>query len=184
MQLDQNKAWLEGVYRCPSPHCDERPVGMEIELLVIHGISLPPGEFGGPFIDQLFTHTLDKNTHPYFADIADLRVSSHLLIRRTGIITQYVSFQQRAWHAGISNFAGRRCCNDFSLGIELEGCDNVPYTDEQYQQLIQLIQLFQQTWPVLTSERIVGHSDIAPGRKTDPGPAFDWNRLACKPDRS
>lgn len=177
MQLDPDKAWLEGVHQCPSPHCDERPLDMEIELLVIHGISLPPGKFGGPFIDQLFTHSLDKNAHPYFVDIADLRVSSHLLIRRTGEITQYVSFQQRAWHAGISNFAGRTHCNDFSIGIELEGCDEVPYTDKQYQQLAQVIQTLQQAWPVLTSERIVGHCDIAPGRKTDPGPAFDWKRL-------
>jgi AmpD protein len=177
MKLDTNKAWLEGVRRCPSPHCDDRPEGVEIDLLVIHGISLPPGQFGGPFIDQLFTHTLDKDAHPYFVDIAHLRVSAHLLIRRTGELVQYVSFQQRAWHAGVSSFAGRERCNDFAIGIELEGCDNVPYTDEQYEQLTQVIGILRKAWPVLTQERIVGHSDIAPGRKTDPGPAFDWERL-------
>ena len=177
MKLDTHKAWLEGVRHCPSPHCDERPEGMAIELLVIHGISLPPGEFGGPFIDQLFTHALDKNAHPVFADIADLRVSAHLLIRRTGEIVQYVSLQQRAWHAGLSNFAGRSRCNDFAIGIELEGCDDVRYTKEQYQLLARVIGILRQAWPILTQERIVGHSDIAPGRKTDPGPAFDWTHL-------
>lgn len=177
MKLDTDKAWLEGVRRCPSPHCDARPPGMEIELLVVHGISLPPGEFGGAFIEQLFTHTLDKNAHPFFAEIADLRVSAHLLIQRTGAITQYVSLQQRAWHAGVSHFAGRTHCNDFSIGIELEGCDDVPYTNEQYWQLAQVIKILGQAWPNLTQDRIMGHSDIAPGRKTDPGQAFDWQRL-------
>jgi AmpD protein len=177
MKLDSQQAWLEGVPHCPSPHSDARPEGMGIELLVIHGISLPPGEFGGPFIDQLFTGTLDKQIHPYFAGIIHLRVSAHLLIRRTGEVTQYVSFQQRAWHAGQSCFAGRTCCNDFSIGIELEGCDNVPYTEEQYLQLAQIIKMLQQAWPVLTAERIVGHSDIAPGRKTDPGAVFEWEKL-------
>jgi AmpD protein len=177
MKLDSNKAWLEGVRHYPSPHYDARPEGMGIELLVIHGISLPPGEFGGPFIDQLFTGTLEINAHPYFAGIAHLRVSAHLLIRRTGEVTQYVSFQHRAWHAGQSCFAGRTCCNDFSIGIELEGCDNVPYTEEQYLHLAQIIKMLQQAWPVLTEERIVGHSDIAPGRKTDPGAVFEWEKL-------
>ncbi len=177
MKLDNDKAWLEGVRRCPSPHCDDRPDGVDIELLVIHGISLPPREFGGPFIDQLFTHTLDKNAHACFAEIAHLRVSSHLLIQRTGEVVQYVSLQQRAWHAGVSSFRGRTRCNDFSYGIELEGCDDVPYTDEQYEQLTRVIGILQEAWPILTADRIVGHCDIAPGRKTDPGPAFDWKRL-------
>ncbi len=177
MKLDKKKAWLEGVRRYPSPHCSQRPVGDKIELLVIHGISLPAGQFGGPYIDQLFTHSLDKKAHPEFADIADLRVSAHFLIRRLGEITQYVSLQQQAWHAGVSSFAGRSHCNDFSIGIELEGCDDVPYTDEQYQQLRRLIEILRQAWPVLTQDRIVGHSDIAPGRKTDPGPAFNWGRI-------
>ncbi len=178
MKLDKNKAWLEGVRRYPSPHYDERPLGAEIELLVIHSISLPPCQFGGPFIDQLFTSSLDKKAHPYFAEIADLRVSAHLLIRRMGEITQYVSFQDRAWHAGVSSFAGRSHCNDFSIGIELEGCDDVPYTDEQYQLLVQVIKILRQAFPALTPDRMVGHSDIAPGRKTDPGQLFDWARLS------
>ena len=177
IKLDHDKAWLEGVRRVPSPHCDNRPIGIAIELLVIHGISLPPGHFGGPYIDQLFTSTLEPTAHPYFVEIADLRVSAHFLIRRTGEITQYVSLQQRAWHAGVSSFAGRDRCNDFSIGIELEGCDDVLYTDEQYQQLTQVIKTLRQAWPLLTSARIVGHCDIAPGRKTDPGLAFDWGRL-------
>jgi N-acetyl-anhydromuramoyl-L-alanine amidase len=177
MKLDNDNAWVEGVRRCPSPHYDDRPEGVEIELLVLHGISLPAGEFGGPYIDQLFTHTLDKNAHASFVEIADLRVSSHLLIRRTGEVVQYVSLQQRAWHAGVSSFNGRTRCNDFSIGIELEGCDDVAYTDEQYQQLRQVISLLRHAWPILTADRIVGHCDIAPGRKTDPGPAFDWMRL-------
>jgi AmpD protein len=178
MKLDKNKAWLEGVRHYPSPHYNERPFGAEIELLVIHSISLPPCQFGGPFIDQLFTSSLDKNAHPYFSEIADLRVSAHLLIRRMGEITQYVSFQERAWHAGVSSFAGRSHCNDFSIGIELEGCDDVPYTDEQYEQLVQVIKILRQAFPALTQNRIVGHSDIAPGRKTDPGQVFDWARLS------
>ncbi len=177
MKLDINKAWLENIRHCTSKHCDDRPEGTKIELLVIHNISLPPGKFGGSYIDQLFTHTLDKNDHPFFVEIAELRVSAHFLIQRTGKITQYVSLLQRAWHAGVSSFAGRSRCNDFSIGIELEGCDDVPYTEKQYQHLIQLIHLLQQEWPILTQDRIVGHCDIAPGRKTDPGPAFDWQRL-------
>jgi AmpD protein len=144
---------------------------------VIHGISLPPGKFGGPYVDQLFTATLDPAAHPFFAQIAHLQVSAHLLIQRTGEIIQYVSFLKRAWHAGLSHFAGRTGCNDFSIGIELEGCDDVPYTNEQYQQLNSVIKILQATWPLITQQRIVGHCDIAPGRKTDPGPAFDWKRL-------
>lgn len=177
MKLNLETGWLEGISHCPSPHYDERPIGMDIDLIVIHGISLPPGEFGGPFIDQLFTQTLASEAHPYFALIAQLRVSAHVLIRRTGEMTQYVSLFQRAWHAGVSCFVGRTHCNDFSIGIELEGSDEVPYTDEQYQQLAQLINLLQQVWPHINCNCIVGHCDIAPGRKTDPGPAFDWERL-------
>jgi len=175
--LDSNHAWLHGVRHCPSPHGDARPAGMAIELLVIHGISLPPGEFGGPYIDQLFTHTLNPQAHPYFADIIHLCVSTHLLIQRAGEVTQYVSFQQRAWHAGVSCFAGKSRCNDFSIGIELEGSDHIPYTEIQYQRLAEVIKLLQVAWPILTEERIVGHNEIAPGRKTDPGPAFEWTRL-------
>ena len=170
--------WLQPVCVCPSPHCDQRPPDVKPSLLVIHNISLPPGEFGGPYIDQLFTGQLDHQAHPFFADLVGLRVSAHLLIRREGQLVQYVSFAQRAWHAGVSVFAGRPACNDFSIGIELEGTDYIPYTARQYQQLARVIQLLQQNWPMLADARHwVGHRDIAPGRKTDPGPAFDWARL-------
>lgn len=171
------KNWFTGAIQRSSPHCDTRPTGTDIELIVIHGISLPPGEFGGPYIDALFMGTLDKTAHPYFAEIAHLRVSAHVLIQRTGVIFQYVPFQRRAWHAGVSHFRGRDRCNDFSIGIELEGTDNIPYTEVQYLQLATVIQILRDTWPVLTWERVVRHSDIAPGRKTDPGPAFDWQHL-------
>ncbi len=177
MKLNLDTGWLEEVRHCLSPNCDKRPDGIPVELIVIHGISLPPREFGGPYIDQLFTNTLARHAHPDFAKIAELRVSAHLLIRRDGEITQYVSLLQRAWHAGVSSFAGRTRCNDFSIGIELEGCDEVPYADEQYSQLVRVIHLLQQAWSNITLNRIVGHCDIAPGRKTDPGPAFDWSRL-------
>lgn len=142
-------------------------------MLVIHNISLPPGEFGGPYIDQLFTGTLDPHAHPYFQDISHLRVSAHCLIRRDGCIVQYVPFDQRAWRAGVSQFAGRERCNDFSIGIELEGTDTLPFTQEQYQQLARITQLLLDIYPIMPP-RITGHSDIAPLRKTDPGPAFDW----------
>lgn len=165
--------WLTGVKRVPSPHCDARPDNESPSLLVIHNISLPPGEFGGPYIDQLFTATLDANAHPFFKDICQLRVSAHCLIRRDGRIVQYVPFHQRAWHAGVSQFEGRERCNDFSIGIELEGTDSHPFTSEQYQQLASLTGLLLHTYPI-TQQRIAGHSDIAPQRKTDPGPAFDW----------
>lgn len=175
--LDTEKAWLVGITQHQSPHCDARPVDTVIDLIVVHGISLPAGKFGGPHIDALFMGTLDKKAHSSFASIAHLRVSAHVLIRRTGAMIQYVSLQQRAWHAGVSTFQGRDRCNDFSIGIELEGTDKVPYTDKQYAQLVTVIQVMRQTWPAITQERIVGHSDVAPGRKTDPGPAFDWQRL-------
>lgn len=165
--------WLTGVRQVPSPHCNERPDDEAPSLLVIHNISLPPGEFGGPWIDKLFTGTLPPDAHPYFADIAALRVAAHCLIRRDGEIVQYVSFDKRAWHAGVSQFEGRENCNDFSIGIELEGTDSDPYTGAQYQSLQQVTQLLLQHYP-LTPARITGHSDIAPARKTDPGPAFDW----------
>lgn len=160
-----------------SPNCDDRPVGCPVSLLVIHGISLPPGEYGGPYIDALFTNQLDPDAHPYFADMAKLRVSSHLLIRRDGELVQYVPLTRRAWHAGESNFGGQSECNDFSIGIELEGQDDSPYTDRQYEVLATTIRTLQDNFPQITSGRIVGHCDIAPSRKTDPGPAFDWVRL-------
>ncbi|HDL8283976.1 TPA: 1,6-anhydro-N-acetylmuramyl-L-alanine amidase AmpD [Yersinia enterocolitica] len=177
MQLENNwqldNGWISGVKRVVSPHCDQRPEGEAPSLLVIHNISLPPGEFGGPYIDQLFTGTLNSDEHPYFADIVHLRVSAHCLIRRDGEIIQYVPFDKRAWHAGVSVFAGRERCNDFSIGIELEGTDVLPFTVAQYRSLSEVSVLLFAHYPI-TAEQVVGHSDIAPGRKTDPGPAFDW----------
>ncbi len=167
-----NNGWLENVEHQVSPHFDLRET-TEISLLVIHNISLPAGNFGGPYITDLFMGCLDANADASFEEIYQLRVSAHCLIRRNGSIIQYVPFHQRAWHAGVSNYLGREKCNDFSIGIELEGCDDIPYTSEQYQQLISLTKLLQQAYPAIINN-IVGHCDIAPQRKTDPGPAFDW----------
>lgn len=174
IRLDSRAEWLDGVRRVASPNQDERPDNTEIALLVIHGISLPPGEFGGGFIDQLFINNLNPHDHPYFAEIADTRVSTHILIDRAGMITQFVPFNKRAWHAGVSEFRDRKHCNDFSLGVELEGCDDQPYTDQQYKQLAAVTMVLMKQWPVITRDNIVGHCHIAPGRKTDPGPNFDW----------
>ena len=159
-----------------SPNQDGRPEGCTIDLLVIHNISLPPGEFGGPWIDDLFMNRLDPTAHPYFATIASRQVSSHLLIRRDGEIIQYVPLHMRAWHAGESCFDNRERCNDFSIGIELEGSDDTQYTDSQYISLANVTNEIQKLFPAISNERITGHSDIAPGRKTDPGPNFDWER--------
>ncbi len=177
MHLDLDSGWLEGVRRLPSPNWDARPEGSEVDLLVVHGISLPPGQFGGPWIDALFTNRLDPGAHPYFHDIAGLRVSAHVLITRSAEIVQYVPLHARAWHAGASCFRGRECCNDFSIGVELEGGDDVPYEPEQYLRLAELYRALRAVWPRITPERVVGHCDIAPQRKTDPGPSFDWRRL-------
>ncbi len=160
--------------QCPSPHFNERPDASTINLLVIHCISLPPGEFGGDYIEQFFRGELDASLHPYFETIAELEVSSHFLIDRNGQLLQFVDCSQRAWHAGVSQWLGRDNCNDFSIGIELEGCDDVPYTKAQYQALVELTRWLQQHYPDITDDNIVGHCDIAPERKTDPGPAFDW----------
>jgi len=169
--------WLSAAHRIESPNCNPRPAGAALELIVIHGISLPPGQYGGSAIDALFTNTLDPAGHPYFEQIADLEVSAHFLIRRDGELVQFVSTDLRAWHAGLSCWRGREQCNDFSLGIELEGCDNEPYANLQYETLLRLITVLQTQYPSIPPDAIVGHSDIAPGRKTDPGPAFDWSRL-------
>jgi len=166
---------LTPVYFIPSPNINDRPKNTDIDLLIIHGISLPPGEYGGNAITQLFTNQLDPTEHEYFEEIADLTVSSHLLIRRTGIVLQYVPFSKCAWHAGVSVFQGRESCNDYSIGIELEGTDNEDYTKEQYNELIKISKVLIASYPGITIDRIVGHSDVAPGRKTDPGPAFNWN---------
>ncbi|MBT7952162.1 MAG: 1,6-anhydro-N-acetylmuramyl-L-alanine amidase AmpD [Gammaproteobacteria bacterium] len=173
--LDTKKQWLEDVRQVPSPNCDDRPDGCEIDLVVMHGISLPPNEYGGEYIDQLFTNTLDPQEHPYFAEIVALRVSSHLLVNRKGEITQYVPFNDRAWHAGKSEFQGRQTCNDFSIGIELEGCDDQEYEQVQYQVAANIVRLLRQNWQGITKQRVVGHCDVAPGRKTDPGEAFNWD---------
>ena len=177
VKLDPSGEYLLEARQVPSPNCDERPPGAGINLIVIHGISLPPGEYGGPEIDQLFTNCLDPAAHPYFRDVARLEVSSHLLIRRDGSVTQFVPFEKRAWHAGDSSFRGHSCCNDYSIGIELEGTDDTPYTDEQYEQLVPVIDAIMQAYPQVTPRRLAGHCDISPGRKSDPGPAFDWLRL-------
>jgi AmpD protein len=169
--------WLAGARLCPSPNCGERPADSEISLLVIHGISLPPGQFGGGYIEQFFTNQLNADEHRYFAEIAALQVSSHLLIDREGEVVQFVPLSRRAWHAGVSSFAGCANCNDYSIGIELEGTDTTPYSAKQYQSLVQVCRQLLAIYPALTTERVVGHSDISPGRKTDPGPAFDWARF-------
>ncbi len=160
----------------PSDNRDDRPAGTEIDLLVIHSISLPPGEFGGPWIDHLFMNRLDAGAHPYFREIEGLRVSCHLLIRRDGQLIQYVPLNRRAWHAGESSFCGREGCNDYSIGIELEGSDDLPFTDTQYSALTHVTQAIRRHYPGITRERITGHAEIAPGRKHDPGPLFDWTR--------
>lgn len=162
-----------------SPHCDARPENTTIDLLVIHNISLPPREFDNDYIEKFFLGKLNHTIHPYFETIQSLKVSSHLLIKRTGEIIQFVPFSQRAWHAGQSYYEGRTCCNDFSIGIELEGTDDLPYEIIQYEKLAESIEALQKTYPMLSNNRIVGHSDIAPGRKTDPGNSFDWHYLDC-----
>jgi AmpD protein len=172
-----HRVLLGGARHSPSPNCDRRPAHCDIDLLVIHNISLPPGCFGGDGIDDLFLNRLDPEAHPYFRSICELRVSSHLLIRRDGELVQYVPLDLRAWHAGRSEFQGKEACNDFSIGIELEGDDHTPYTEQQYQTLEGVIAEITARYPAITPDRIVGHSDIAPGRKMDPGPFFDWNRI-------
>ncbi|WP_373001196.1 1,6-anhydro-N-acetylmuramyl-L-alanine amidase AmpD [Marinobacter sp.] len=159
---------------CPSPNFGPRPEGTDISLLVVHNISLPPGEFGGPEIEDFFCNRLDHTAHPYFQTIAGMQVSAHLLIRRNGTLVQFVSLLDRAWHAGRSCFEGQEECNDFSIGIELEGTDEIPYTPEQYRRLAEVSELIMLAWPDITTDRITGHCDIAPGRKSDPGPAFNW----------
>jgi len=175
--IDTERGVLLRARQVPSPNCDDRPAGEIPTLIVVHGISLPPGEFGGPWIDRLFTNTLPPYEHPYFTAIATRQVSAHLLIRRDGEVVQYVPLHRRAWHAGVSSYRGREKCNDFSIGIELEGADDVPYQPMQYRQLCSVILQLCAAYPSLSLEHIAGHSDIAPGRKTDPGPAFDWERL-------
>ena len=168
--------WLSPASEVPSPNTDSRPDTADISLLVIHNISLPPNQFGGGYIEQFFTNCLDSDADEYFAQICDLKVSSHLLIDRLGNITQFAPFTARAWHAGVSPFDSRENCNDFSIGIEMEGADNIAYTDRQYEVLASVTSAICAQYPQITTERIVGHNHIAPGRKTDPGEAFDWDR--------
>jgi AmpD protein len=161
----------------PSPNCDRRPAGQVPELLVVHGISLPAGHFGGPWIDALFTNSLSADEHPSFSDLAGIKVSAHALVRRSGEIVQYVPFDRRAWHAGRSSWLGRERCNDYSVGIEVEGTDSTGYESEQYTMLARLVAALCLAYPTLSPRRLVGHSDVAPGRKSDPGIAFDWPLL-------
>ncbi|HVC02811.1 MAG TPA: 1,6-anhydro-N-acetylmuramyl-L-alanine amidase AmpD [Steroidobacteraceae bacterium] len=176
LEVDVRSGLLRGARQLASPNFDARPRGVPIDLIVVHGISLPPGAYGGPWIDRLFSNTLPADEHPYFAGMSALRVSAHLLIRRDGAVTQYVKFTDRAWHAGESRYLGRDACNDFSIGIEMEGSDLAPYEDAQYRVLANVVAALCAAYPALSAQRLVGHSDIAPGRKSDPGPAFDWPR--------
>jgi AmpD protein len=168
---------IAGVHYRASPNQDGRADAADISGIVIHNISLPPGEFGGGWIDDLFLNKLDPTAHPYFEKIAGLRVSAHVLIRRDGEVIQYVPFYQRAWHAGVSTWGERDCCNDFTIGIEMEGCDDQTFESIQYQQLAKTIHTLCEYYPLLSTEKIKGHQEIAPDRKTDPGPYFDWNKL-------
>ena len=175
LDLNITDGRLNGVRRVISPHFDQRPEPSDISLLVIHYISLPPEQFGGGYVDDFFQGKLDPKVHPYFKEIYQIRVSAHCLIERNGRVTQYVSFNERAWHAGVSSFEGREKCNDFSIGIELEGSDQQLFTEEQYRELAALTKRIMAAYPQITKQRIVGHCDIAPERKIDPGRYFDWN---------
>ena len=174
--LTQGAGWLAGARQVVSPNFDARPADATIDLVVIHAISLPPSEFGGPYIEHLFTNHLDAQAHPYFASVHAMRVSAHFVIGRDGSLSQFVDVFARAWHAGVSAWLGRRHCNDFSVGIELEGCDELPFENAQYACLAVLLGHLFDLLPALDGVGVVGHSDIAPGRKTDPGPHFDWPR--------
>ena len=175
--VDKATGLIEPARLCLSPNRDARPDGAKPRMIVVHGISLPPGQFGGPEIEALFTNTLDWDAHPYFDEIRGLEVSTHLLIRRDGAVEQFVPLGERAWHAGASCFRGQHRCNDFSIGIELEGEDETPYDDRQYEALQGIVRAICRVYPSISPREIAGHCDIAPGRKTDPGPAFDWFRL-------
>ena len=176
-EVDAATGLIEPASQCPSPNRDARPDGCEPEMIILHGISLPPGEFGGPEIEQLFTNALDWDAHPYFGEIRGLEVSAHLLIRRDGEVLQFVPLTERAWHAGESAFRGRGRCNDYSIGIELEVEDDCAYEDRQYDVLTAVIGAIRSAYPSISAREIAGHCDVAPGRKSDPGPAFDWLRL-------
>jgi AmpD protein len=177
MRVDPASHLVVGVRYAPSSNCDERPTDCSPTLIVIHNISLPPNEFGGPYIEQLFTNQLNSSDHPYFEEVKSHKVSAHVLIRREGELVQFVPFDQRAWHAGESCYQGQEHCNDFAIGIELEGTDYVPYEEVQYSVLATFVDCLRIAYPSLTKENIVGHSDIAPERKTDPGQVFNWDHF-------
>jgi AmpD protein len=177
MRVDPGTGLLVGAKQVLSPFFDARPSGVAPDLIVLHGISLPPGEFGGPWIARLFTGNLPADAHPEFVERAGLRVSAHLLVRRDGEVVQFVSLNERAWHAGRSSWQGREACNDYSIGIECEGTDDTAYEPAQYAALRALLPVLLDAYPAITRERIVGHSDVAPGRKTDPGESFDWSQV-------
>ena len=181
MEINKKTGLLEQCKQCPSPNKDARSENAAIDLVVVHSISLPPGEYGGDAIERFFQNQLDKNQHPYFEEIHGMQVSSHVLIKRSGEIVQFVPFYERAWHAGQSNYQGRDCCNDFSIGIELEGTDTDEFEEVQYTQLAAIISALQSAYPAI-SDHITGHSDIAPGRKTDPGTGFNWDKLYNCPE--
>ncbi len=176
--------WLQkansSVSHCLSPNCDDRPDESDICLIVVHGISLPPNQFGGHYIEQLFCNQLNHDEHDYFKQLKEMHVSAHLLIRRDGEVIQFVSFNQRAWHAGVSTWQQRERCNDFAIGIELEGADHITYEDAQYDQLSKVLKTLKLKYPKIGTDAVVGHNEIAPGRKTDPGEAFDWQRLSAE----
>jgi AmpD protein len=176
LNIDLKKHLIKNINFIVSPNCDDRPDEKDISLIVIHGISLPPNKFGGKGVEQLFCNKLDPTEDIFYKKIYRLRLSSHLYIKRTGQIIQFVPFNKRAWHAGESSFKNRKSCNDFSIGIELEGADYIVYTDEQYQQLNSLLTILQKAYPQ-TLNNIVGHNHISPNRKTDPGKSFDWQKL-------
>ncbi len=176
MHVDKGSGLLDGGRYVPSPNRDARPEDTDINALVIHAIGMPPGEYGGADIEQLFCNRLDFSCHPFYREIDGLTVSAHLLIRRDGQVVQFVPFQERAWHAGVSALEGRARVNDFSIGIELEGSDHAPFEEAQYRALAEVTGALRAVYPAIAPERIVGHADIAPGRKTDPGPYFNWAR--------
>ena len=175
--MEISKGLITGIPYLPSPHYNERPTDTPIDMIVLHNISLPKGQFGNDYVTDLFLNQLDFRAHPSFNSLKNLKLSAHLFLRRGGEILQFVPFHKRAWHAGVSQFGGKPDCNHFSIGIELEGCDDMAYMDAQYEALQQLVPCLMTHYPAITRERIVGHSHIAPERKTDPGEAFDWQRL-------
>ena len=179
-RIDVGRGLMSAARQVVSPNQDSRPPGATLDLIVVHGISLPPGEYGGPWVERLFTNRLPSDHHPFFATIAELRVSAHLYIRRDGECVQFVPFHARAWHAGASSWRHRVACNDYSIGIELEGCDTEPYAPQQYRRLAAVIAALELAYPTLATGAVAGHCDIAPGRKTDPGPLFDWPLLRLR----